>query len=653
MGFFGANSSPIEADIEKATNEKNTQEKWDLIMNICDKVATNGVSPKECLKLIIRRLNHNDPHVVMQAITLLDACVKNCGKSFHLEIASREFETEFKKLLTKSQQKVQNELKLCLKKWAEGDFKTDPKLSLIPSLLNRLKSEGYDFVDTNATPKREITLPKDPNIVSSQQEEDDIAKAIELSLKENSKSPKKSSGGATASSDLIASSSSSLYPSALLSSATASNISSAPPAELRKVRALYDFEAAEDNELTFKAGEIIFILDDSDANWWKGQNHRGEGLFPSNFVSPDLNAEIESVTGGGGSKTKKSVQFDEASVSGVTKTEKKDENILEINEEKIDRLLHLLHEVDPEDPSQDSDEMLNLESVVNQMGPLIDAELERVDRKHAQLTQLSSDLVEAINLYHTLMREPPVTAGGLAGAMGGAPYGYQMPHMPGPMYSLPPHASFSQQVPPHPGAMFQMPMHQNHQPNSLPPYGVPHLRNDLSQMNLNGFPQHPPQQQQQPPVTSQPNSQPIPMQNGQQQTHPNMPNMTVQSMVPPAPPTHTLANSNLLNNMQQVAMFNNNPTSIAPSMFPQPQQQQQTSDQHNQQQPSTHLNNQLPTNHHHHNIPPMVFNNPQGNMLPPQTTFTTNSLGMMQHNPMSLNHQPNTPQNIPIYQQQR
>lgn len=46
-----------------------------------------------------------------------------------------------------------------------------------------------------------------------------------------------------------------------------------------------------------------------------------------------------------------------------------------------------------------------LEAQVNRMLPLLDSELECVDRNHAKLTQLSTNLVEAINMYHILMRE--------------------------------------------------------------------------------------------------------------------------------------------------------------------------------------------------------------------------------------------------------
>lgn len=75
----------------------------------------------------------------------MDACVSNCGKPFHLEIASREFENDLRKLINHSQPKIAERTKGFLKKWAEGDFKTDPQLNLIPSLYNKLKNEGYDF----------------------------------------------------------------------------------------------------------------------------------------------------------------------------------------------------------------------------------------------------------------------------------------------------------------------------------------------------------------------------------------------------------------------------------------------------------------------------------------------------------------------------
>lgn len=231
----------------------------------------------------------------------------------------------------------------------------------------------------------------------------------------------------------------SLYPNVSASSTT-SALGNQP--EARKVRALYDFEAAEENELTFVAGDIIHVIDDTDPNWWKGYNQRGEGLFPSNFVSADLSIDPERLEINQQHKIKKSTQFEEDTKELQHKTEAAAvaaaSQQIEIDEQKIDRLLHLLNEANPEDPSQDTEEMLRLEQEVHQMGPLIDTELERVDRKHAQLSQLSSDLVDAINLYHSLMRDDRNFAasnyqipGAMPGIAGGPPYHgmQQLPHM--------------------------------------------------------------------------------------------------------------------------------------------------------------------------------------------------------------------------------
>ncbi|TMS38368.1 hypothetical protein L596_005109 [Steinernema carpocapsae] len=47
--------------------------------------------------------------------------------------------------------------------------------------------------------------------------------------------------------------------------------------------ALYDFEAAESNDLSLKVGDRIWVTENSD-DWWKGSCHGRTGTFPANYV---------------------------------------------------------------------------------------------------------------------------------------------------------------------------------------------------------------------------------------------------------------------------------------------------------------------------------------------------------------------------------
>lgn len=52
--------------------------------------------------------------------------------------------------------------------------------------------------------------------------------------------------------------------------------------------ALYDYPGdgpGQDGDLVFAAGDVINILDESDASgWWQGELNGATGYFPSNFV---------------------------------------------------------------------------------------------------------------------------------------------------------------------------------------------------------------------------------------------------------------------------------------------------------------------------------------------------------------------------------
>lgn len=83
----------------------------------------------------------------------------------------------------------------------------------------------------------------------------------------------------------------------------------------------------------------------------------------------------------------------------------KERQTVEIDPDKIDKLLHLLHEADPTGDTGNSEELIQLEEQCMQMNMLIDQELEKIDRKHAALTSVNHQLTDALNVYHSLMKD--------------------------------------------------------------------------------------------------------------------------------------------------------------------------------------------------------------------------------------------------------
>ncbi|KAI9788470.1 MAG: hypothetical protein M1816_006907 [Peltula sp. TS41687] len=59
---------------------------------------------------------------------------------------------------------------------------------------------------------------------------------------------------------------------------------SAPANQGPTATAVYDYEAAESNELSFAEGDIITGIEFPDDDWWFGHLDHKEGLFPANYV---------------------------------------------------------------------------------------------------------------------------------------------------------------------------------------------------------------------------------------------------------------------------------------------------------------------------------------------------------------------------------
>lgn len=79
---------------EQATDGSLPSENWALNMEICDIINCSTDGPKDAIKAIRKKLVQNagkNYTIIMYTLTVLETCVKNCGKPFHILACNKEF----------------------------------------------------------------------------------------------------------------------------------------------------------------------------------------------------------------------------------------------------------------------------------------------------------------------------------------------------------------------------------------------------------------------------------------------------------------------------------------------------------------------------------------------------------------------------------
>lgn len=66
---------------------------------------------------------------------------------------------------------------------------------------------------------------------------------------------------------------------------------------LREVKALFDFEAQDENELNFNVGDVIEVIDERKDGWIIGILNGLSGLVPANYVECVNNKDNTDKTG--------------------------------------------------------------------------------------------------------------------------------------------------------------------------------------------------------------------------------------------------------------------------------------------------------------------------------------------------------------------
>ncbi|KAG7249885.1 hypothetical protein CRUP_026639, partial [Coryphaenoides rupestris] len=90
----------LESWLNKATHTTNRQEDWEYIIGFCDQINKELEGPQIAVKLLVHKIHSPQEWEALQGLTVLEACMKNCGRRFHNEVGKYRFLNELIKLVS-------------------------------------------------------------------------------------------------------------------------------------------------------------------------------------------------------------------------------------------------------------------------------------------------------------------------------------------------------------------------------------------------------------------------------------------------------------------------------------------------------------------------------------------------------------------------
>ncbi|XP_059192375.1 ADP-ribosylation factor-binding protein GGA1-like isoform X2 [Centropristis striata] len=100
MAAAPPDEASLQSRINKATNPLNKETDWDNIKGFCDQLNNEPEGPQLATRLLAHKIQSPQEWEAMQALLVLETCMKNCGKRFHTEVGKFRFLNELIKVVS-------------------------------------------------------------------------------------------------------------------------------------------------------------------------------------------------------------------------------------------------------------------------------------------------------------------------------------------------------------------------------------------------------------------------------------------------------------------------------------------------------------------------------------------------------------------------